>query len=127
MIKDLVPIPVETIHQPSFIGLWSIKNTEICDKITNLFEENEMSHSDIGFYDHADQSVKYDKKLINGKQMQVRLENLTNEDYEPIKNYFLILEKCFLSYCESWPTIQTDLIGISRNASIVKFLRSETV
>ena len=125
MIKDLVPIPVETIHQPSFIGLWSIKNTEICDKIINLFEENEMSHSDIGFYDHADQSVKYDKKLINGKQMQVRLENLTNEDYEPIKNYFLILEKCFLSYCESWPTIQTDLIGISRNASIVKFLRSE--
>ena len=125
MIKDLISIPVETNHQPNFIGLWSFKNTDICDKIISFFDENEMSHSDIGFYDHADQSVKYDKELVNGKQMQVRLENLTNNDYDPIKNYFLLLEKCFLSYCESWPTIQTDRIGISRNASLVKYLRSE--
>ena len=125
MVKDLTSIPVETNHQPSFIGLWSIQNSEICDKVISFFQNNEMSHSDVGFYDYADNSVKYDKAIVNGKQMQVKLEDLQTDDYDPIKNYFLMLEKCFLSYCESWPTIQTDRIGISRNASIVKYLKSE--
>ena len=49
MAKDLMSIPVETNHQPSFIGLWSIQNSEICDKVISFFQNNEMSHSDVGF------------------------------------------------------------------------------
>ena len=123
MVKDLTSIPVETSHQPSFIGLWSIKNSEICDKVIAFFQDNEMSHSEVGFYDYADNSVKYDKEMVNAKQMQVKLEDLQSDGYDPIKNYFRMLEKCFLSYCESWPTIQTDRIGVSRNCSIVKYLK----
>ena len=87
-------------QQTHFIGCWNLENNNLCNEITNLFENNKNLQKQ-GVTDKG-KNAKI-KKTID---IVIRPKDLKKPKFEILKKYINELHKCFLDYQNQWPFLK---------------------
>ena len=92
--------------QTHFIGCWNLENNELCEKITQFFENN----TDLQIKGTTSGGIDYKEKKTT--DIPINPKNLNNPKFEIIKLYINELLKCFLDYQNQWPFLKKMLKNI---------------
>ena len=87
-------------QQTHFIGCWNLENNNLCNEITNLFENNKNLQKQ-GVTDKGKNPEI--KKTID---ITIHPKDLKKPKFEILKEYINELHKCFLDYQNQWPFLK---------------------
>ena len=86
--------------QINFIGIWNLKNNELCKNIINFFETNIDLQKDGTTGDGKKTELK------KTTDINIHPNNLKEEKFVHIKDYIKALHNCYLDYQEQWPFLK---------------------
>ena len=92
--------------QTHFIGCWNLENNELCEKITQFFENN----TDLQIKGVTSGGKDYKEKKTT--DIPINPKNLNSPKFEIIKLYINELLKCFLDYQNQWHFLKKMLKNI---------------
>ena len=105
--KKDINLNVERINisnDKNFIGCWNIKDSELCKKIINLFE-NRKDLQTIGVTGVG----KKDEKIKKSIDISLSPNSLSNKEFDCIKVYMNRLQECYQDYKDQWPFLKNNI------------------
>ena len=93
--------------QTHFIGCWNLENNELCEKITQFFENNQNLQKP-----GVSGSGKKNIKIKSTIDISISPNDLKNQRYKIFNQYISELHKCFLEYQNQWPFLKSNLKNI---------------
>ena len=107
-------------QQTHFIGCWNLENNNLCNEITNFFENNKNLQSP------GASGMGFNPKIKKTTDIPVNPHDLKNLKFEIFKQYIDELHKCFLDYQNQWPFLKTMLKDVDiPSFNIQKYSRGD--
>lgn len=86
----------------SFIGIYSIPDRELMEKIIKFFDQNSKLQKPGST---GDNEINTEKK--DNREIRITPENLNDEKYKIFLTYVEYLKKCYSAYKNSYPFLET--------------------
>jgi len=90
-------------ESPHFIGCWQIAEDTLCDDIIRFFEENQQLQTPGVSGGGVNQAKKQTTDIT------IHPNDLEAVKYRAFKDYFSVLQKCFVDYKAQWSFLDTFL------------------
>ena len=88
-------------QQVHFIGCWNLENNNLCEEITNFFEQNKNLQKP------GASGMGMNTKIKKSTDIKIDPNDLEKPQFEIFKQYINELHKCFLDYQNQWPFLKS--------------------